>query len=61
MAGIWEIKYRGLGWGTQAEVLEPAVLWEELIEEARSMARAFESGMIINEDLYLSKIGIIQH
>ncbi len=51
MAGTREIKYWVLGWGSQAEVLEPAVLREEVLAEARAMARLYETGMMVNETM----------
>jgi len=51
VAGTREIKYWVLGWGAQAEVLEPAILQEEVLEEARSMARLYETGLMLNETM----------
>jgi hypothetical protein len=51
VAGIREIKYWVLGWGAQAEILEPSVLREEVLAEARSMARLYETGMMLNETM----------
>ena len=51
VAGTREIKYWVLGWGAQAEILEPAVLREEVLAEARSMARLYETGLMVNEML----------
>ena len=51
MAGIREIKYWVLGWGAQAEILEPAILREEVLAEARAMARIYETGLMANETM----------
>jgi len=51
VAGTREIKYWVLGWGAQAEILEPAILREEVLAEARSMARLYETGMMVNETM----------
>ena len=51
VAGTREIKYRVLGWGAQAEILEPAFLREEVLAEARAMARLNETGMVVNETM----------
>ena len=51
MAGTREIKYWVLGWGAQAEILEPAVLREEVLAEARAMARLYETGLVFNETM----------
>jgi hypothetical protein len=51
VAGTREIKYWVLGWGAQAEILEPAVLREEVLTEARSMARLYETRMMVNETM----------
>ena len=51
MAGIREIKYWVLGWGAQAEVLEPAILRKEVLAEARAMARLYEIGLVASETM----------
>ena len=51
MAGTREIKYWVLGWGAQAEILEPAVLREEVLAEARAITRLYETGMMVNETM----------
>jgi len=51
VAGTREIKYWVLGWGAQAEVLEPAVLREEALAEARSMVRLYKAGMMVKETM----------
>ena len=51
VAGTREIKYWVLGWGAHAEVLEPAFLREEVLAEARSMARLYDTGMMVNETM----------
>jgi predicted DNA-binding transcriptional regulator YafY len=44
VAGTREIKYWVLGWGAQAEIVEPVALREEVLAEARAMTRLYESG-----------------
>ena len=51
VAGTREIKYWVLGWGAQAEILEPTILREEVLGEARSMARLYETGLMVNETM----------
>jgi hypothetical protein len=51
VAGTREIKYWVLGWGAQAEILEPEVLREELLAEARAMAQLYETGLMVNETM----------
>jgi hypothetical protein len=51
VAGTREIKYWVLGWGAQAEILEPAVLRDEVLAEARSMERLYETGLMANEPI----------
>ena len=51
VAGTGEVKFWVMGWGAQAEILEPAVLREEVLAEARSMARLYETGMMVNETM----------
>jgi len=51
VAGTREIQYWVLGWAAQAEILKPAVLREEVLAEARAMARLYETGMMVNETM----------
>jgi hypothetical protein len=51
VAGTRKIKYWVLGWGAQAEILEPAVLREEVLAEARAMARLYETGLVASETM----------
>jgi hypothetical protein len=51
VAGTREIKYWVLGWGAQAEILEPAILREEVLAEARAMVRLYVTGMMVNETM----------
>jgi len=57
VAGTQEVKYWVLGWGAQAEILEPPILREEVLAEARSMARLYETGRVLKEAIFPHESG----